>query len=61
MAATTAGDGSFDGTDAGVMVMELSGGEITALRSVANPGKLRFAARQAARLSRQEPLSGLHW
>jgi hypothetical protein len=42
------------------MVLELSGGEITALRSVANPDKLRFAARQAALLSRPAPLSGLH-
>jgi hypothetical protein len=44
----------------GVMVMELSGGEITALRGVGNPDKLRFAQRQAARLSHPEPLSGLH-
>jgi RNA polymerase sigma factor (sigma-70 family) len=44
----------------GVMVLELSGGEITALRSVGNPDKLRFAARQAAGLSHPEPLSGLH-
>jgi RNA polymerase sigma-70 factor (ECF subfamily) len=44
----------------GVMVVELSGGQITALRSVGNPDKLSFAARQAARLSHPEPLSGLH-
>jgi RNA polymerase sigma-70 factor (ECF subfamily) len=43
----------------GVMVLELSGGEITALRSVGSPDKLRFVARQAARLSHPEPLSGL--
>ncbi len=37
---------------AGVLVAEFSGGQLTALRGVANPDKLRFAARQAAGLSR---------
>jgi RNA polymerase sigma-70 factor (ECF subfamily) len=35
------------GTVVGVLVLEMSGGEISALRAVASPGKLRFAARQA--------------
>jgi RNA polymerase sigma-70 factor (ECF subfamily) len=32
----------------GVLVMEVSGGEITAVRTIANPGKLAFAARQVS-------------
>jgi RNA polymerase sigma-70 factor (TIGR02957 family) len=36
----------------GVLVAEFSGGQLSALRGVANPDKLRFAARQAADLSR---------
>jgi len=44
-----------------VLVFEWSVGEITALRAVANPDKLRFAARQAARLSHPRAEPGLHW
>ena len=47
------------GTVVGVLVLELSGGEISALRAVANPDKLRFAARQAMGLSHLESLPGL--
>ena len=36
----------------GVLVAEFAGGQLTALRGVVNPDKLRFAARQAAGLSR---------
>ena len=36
----------------GVLVAEFAGGQLTALRGVSNPDKLRFAARQAAGLSR---------
>src|SRR5215472_12905421 len=46
-------------TVVGVLVLEVSGGEISAVRAVANPDKLRFAARQAMRLSHLEPLPGL--
>jgi RNA polymerase sigma factor (sigma-70 family) len=42
-----------------VFVPGVSGGRITALRVAANPAKLRFAAGQAANLSRSEHLSGL--
>ncbi len=42
----------------GVIVPEIAGGRITALRAVANPDKLWFAARQAAGLSRSAHLSG---
>lgn len=41
------------------VVPEMAGGRITALRVMANPDKVAFAARQAARLSRSEDLSGL--
>jgi RNA polymerase sigma-70 factor (ECF subfamily) len=43
----------------GVFVPEVASGRITALRAAGNPDKLRFAARQAASLSRSERLSGL--
>ena len=46
-------------TVVGVLVLEVSGDEISAVRAVANPDKLRFAARQAMRLSHLEPLPGL--
>ena len=42
-----------------VFVPELVGGRITALRVLANPDKLTFAARQASGLSRSGDLSGL--
>ena len=51
--------GVSGGTVVGVLVLELSGGEISALRAVANPDKLRFAARQAMGLSHLESLPGL--
>jgi RNA polymerase sigma-70 factor (ECF subfamily) len=41
------------------IVPEMAAGRITALRVMANPDKLAFAARQAAGLSRSEDLSGL--
>jgi RNA polymerase sigma-70 factor (ECF subfamily) len=41
------------------LVPEMAGGRITALRVMANPEKIAFAARQAAGLSRSEDLSGL--
>ena len=47
------------GTVVGVLVLEMSGGEISALRAVANPDKLRFAVRQAMGLSHLETLPGL--
>jgi RNA polymerase sigma-70 factor (TIGR02957 family) len=53
--------GVAGGTLVGVLVFEWSVGEITALRAVANPDKLRFAARQAARLSHPRAEPGLHW
>lgn len=43
----------------GVFIPEVAAGRITALRAAGNPDKLRFAARQAASLSRSERLSGL--
>jgi RNA polymerase sigma-70 factor (ECF subfamily) len=51
--------GVSGGTVVGVLVLEVSGGEISALRAVANPDKLRFAARQATGLSHLETLPGL--
>ncbi len=42
----------------GIAVFEISGDRITAVRTIANPDKLHFAARQAARLSHPEPLPG---
>lgn len=42
----------------GVLVPEIRDGEITAVRIVANPDKLRFAARQAGRLSHPTAPSG---
>jgi RNA polymerase sigma factor (sigma-70 family) len=42
----------------GVIVPEIAGGRISALRAMANPDKLGFAARQAAGLSRSAGLSG---
>jgi RNA polymerase sigma-70 factor (TIGR02957 family) len=43
----------------GVLVLEVSGGEISAVRAVANPDKLHFAAQQAMGLSHLESLPGL--
>ena len=51
--------GVSGGTVVGVLVLEVSGGEISALRAVANPDKLRFATRQAMGLSHLESLPGL--
>ena len=51
--------GISGGTVVGVLVLEVSGGEIGAVRAVANPDKLRFAARQAMGLSHPESLPGL--
>ena len=51
--------GISGGTVVGVLVLEVSGGEISAVRAVANPDKLRFAARQAMGLSHLESLPGL--
>jgi len=42
----------------GMTVLEISGGQITALRTIANPDKLHFAARQAARLSHSGAVPG---
>jgi len=50
--------GLSGGALAGVMVLEAAGDQIAAVRLVANPGKLRFAARQAAALSHPGPLAG---
>jgi RNA polymerase sigma-70 factor (TIGR02957 family) len=47
------------GTLFAVVLPEVGSGRVTALRVAANPDKLRFAARQAARLSRSEDLSSL--
>jgi hypothetical protein len=41
-----------------VIVPEIADGHITALRVIANPDKLVFAARQAAGLSRSPAPSG---
>ena len=51
--------GVSGGTVVGVLVLEMSGGEISALRAVANPDKLRFAERQAMGLSHLKSLPGL--
>src|SRR5215467_3105959 len=51
--------GISGGTVVGVLVLEVSGGEIGAVRAVANPDKLRFAARQVMGLSHLEFLPGL--
>jgi len=49
----------WSGTDLlGVLVLEIVDGRIGALRAVANPDKLRFAARQAASLSRPSVPAG---
>jgi RNA polymerase sigma-70 factor (ECF subfamily) len=50
--------GLSGGALAGVMVPEVAGGQITAFRLVVNPGKLRFAGRQAAALSHLGLLAG---
>src|SRR5215472_4896235 len=42
----------------GMTVLEISGGQVTALRTISNPDKLRFAARQAARLSHSGAVPG---
>src|SRR5262249_4082593 len=42
----------------GMTVLEISGGQITALRTIANPDKLHFAARQAARPSHSGAVTG---
>lgn len=42
-----------------VMVPEIAGGRIGALRIIGNPEKLAFAARQAVRMSRPTGVSGL--
>ena len=51
--------GTRAGTLAGVLVLEVSGGQITAVRLMSNPDKLGFASRQVARLSRLSPVIGL--
>jgi hypothetical protein len=48
--------GFLDATLAGVLFFEVDGDRIAALRVVANPDKLRFAAKQ---LSHPAGLSGL--
>jgi hypothetical protein len=50
--------GTSAGTLVGVLVLEVADGEITAVRGVANPDKLRFASRQVARLSHLRPVAG---
>jgi hypothetical protein len=42
----------------GVLVLEISEGQIAAVRAMANPDKLRFASRQIARFATAEPPSG---
>jgi hypothetical protein len=49
--------GLADGVLVGVLVFELSGGTIAAMRIVTNPDKLGFAARQAG-LSHSPGLAG---
>jgi RNA polymerase sigma-70 factor (TIGR02957 family) len=49
---------SIDGVLFGVIVPEIADGRITALRAIANPDKLCFAAGQAAELSRSAGLPG---
>ena len=51
--------GTRAGTLAGVLVLEVSGDQITAVRLMSNPDKLGFAVRQVARLSRLSPVIGL--
>lgn len=51
--------GTRAGTLAGVLVLEVSGDQITAVRLVSNPDKLGFASRQVAGLSRLSPVTGL--
>jgi RNA polymerase sigma-70 factor (TIGR02957 family) len=51
--------GTRAGTLAGVLVLEVSGDQITAVRLMSNPDKLGFASRQVARLSRLSPVTGL--
>lgn len=51
--------GTRAGTLAGVLVLEVSGDQITAVRLMSNPDKLGFASRQVARLSRLSPVIGL--
>jgi RNA polymerase sigma-70 factor (TIGR02957 family) len=51
--------GTRAGTLAGVLVLEVSGDQITAVRLMSNPDKLGFALRQVARLSRLSPVIGL--
>jgi RNA polymerase sigma-70 factor (ECF subfamily) len=48
-----------DGSLVALVALEMSSGQITALRVAANPAKLNFAATQARKLSRSEHLSGL--
>lgn len=43
-----------------VVVLEVSGGRVAALRAVSNPDKLRFLRRQALRVSHPDGLSGRH-
>lgn len=47
------------GTLVGVLVLEVSGDQITAMRGVVNPDKLGFASRQVAWLSHPQRLPGL--
>jgi RNA polymerase sigma-70 factor (ECF subfamily) len=51
--------GTRAGTLAGVLVLEVSGDQITAVHLMSNPDKLGFASRQVARLSRLSPVIGL--
>jgi RNA polymerase sigma-70 factor (TIGR02957 family) len=50
--------GTSAGTLLGVLVLDVSGDRITAVRSVVNPDKLVFASRQVARLSHPSPVFG---
>jgi RNA polymerase sigma-70 factor (ECF subfamily) len=47
------------GTLIGVLVLEVCGDQVSAVRGVANPDKLGFASRQVARLSQPRPVPGL--
>lgn len=51
--------GHRNGNLVAVMVLEIADGQIAAMRSVANPDKLVFLARQTANVSHSEGLSGL--
>jgi RNA polymerase sigma-70 factor (ECF subfamily) len=51
--------GTRAGTLAGVLVLEVSGDQITAVHLMSNPDKLGFASRQVTRLSRLSPVIGL--